>query len=269
MKRVLLSALLAWWMLAAAGCYTNPVTGRSSFVAVSQEHELALGAQSFTELRRVQKVSNDPAANARVRRVGERIAKAVGDQLPGAKWEFVVFESKDINAFALPGGKVGVYTGLLTVAESDDQLAIVMGHEIGHVIARHGAERMTQAMTIAGIGLVGAVVADQKYGAETRNIFLASYGGLTTAGVVLPHSRRNESEADRMGLVYAARAGYDPRAAVVFWQRMAQAKDGAKGGAKLPAWLSTHPSDQQRIADLQALMPDVVPIYEAGRTQTN
>jgi len=119
---------------------------------IPQGQELELGQQSFAEVKKAEKISNDPAMNARVQRVGTRIATAVGDQLPNAKWEFVVFESKDVNAFALPGGKVGVYTGLLNLAESDSELAIVMGHEIGHVIARHGAERMSEAMVIAGVG---------------------------------------------------------------------------------------------------------------------
>jgi metalloendopeptidase OMA1, mitochondrial len=251
-----------------AGCYTNPVTGRQSLVLISQGQELALGQQSFTEVKRAEKVSADPAMNARVQRIGKRIAGAVGDQLPNAQWEFVVFESKDLNAFALPGGKVGVYTGLLQLAESDSELATVMGHEIGHVIARHGAERMSEGMVIAGVGAVGAAVIDNKYDAQTRNLFLLAYGGGVTLGRVLPHSRANESEADRMGAVFAARAGYDPRAAITFWQKMAKQKETDKNGAvKMPAMLSTHPADAKRIADLQALMPEVVPIYEASKSK--
>ncbi|MBI5689380.1 MAG: M48 family metallopeptidase [Verrucomicrobia bacterium] len=266
MKRLLLP-LAATALLTGSGCYTNPVTGRQALMLISKGQEMSLGAQSFAEMRKTQKVSADPAMNARTQRVGERIARAVGNQLPDAKWEFVVFESKELNAFALPGGKVGVYSGLLQLAENDSELATVMGHEIGHVIARHGAERMSEALVIAGVGAVGAAVAENKYDAQTRDLFILAYGGATTLGRVLPHSRNAESEADKMGAIYAAKAGYDPRGAVTFWQKMAAQKAAQKEGAKMPPWLSTHPSDAKRIADLQAYLPQVIPIYEAARTQ--
>jgi predicted Zn-dependent protease len=168
---------------------------------------------------------------------------------------------------ALPGGKVGVYAGLLRLAENDSELAIVVGHEIGHVVARHGAERMTQAMVIAGVGALGAAAVEEKTDTRTRDLFLLAYGGVTTVLGVLPHSRSNESEADRMGIIYAARAGYDPRAAIGFWQKMARQKGSISAGSSVPAWLATHPSDEKRITDLQALMPGVVPIYEASRSK--
>lgn len=267
MKRVLVPILAAAALL--AGCYTNPVTGRKSLVLLSQGEEVTLGAQSFQAIREKEKVSTNSAANARVTRIGQRIAAAVGNELPDAKWEFVVFESKELNAFALPGGKVGVYTGLMQLAENDAELAIVMGHEIGHVIARHGAERMSEAMVIAGIGAVGSAAVEAKTGdAGTRALFDLAYGGVTTVGRVLPHSRNNETEADRMGAVYAARAGYDPRAAVTFWQKMMAEKQKASGGkdaGALSALFSTHPADTKRIEDLKALMPSVVPIYEQNR----
>lgn len=265
--------LLCWAtaaLLALAGCYTNPVTGRKSLVLLSTGQEASLGEQSFTEIRQKEKVSADAAANERVTRVGRRIARAVGSELPDAKWEFVVFESKDVNAFALPGGKVGVYTGLLELVSSDDELATVMGHEIGHVTARHGAERMSEAMVLASIGELGGAVVEAKTDAQQREIFQMAYGGLATLGRVLPHSRGNESEADRMGAVYAARAGYDPRAAIAFWQKMMAHKQAAGAAAPsgpLAALLSTHPPDQKRIADLQAMMPEVLPTYEQNRAK--
>ena len=262
MKRITL-VLLASALFALAGCYTNPVTGRSYAVIMSTDQERQLGAESFTEVKSKEKVSNDPAANARVTRVGRRIAAAVGNQLPGAQWEFVVFDSKELNAFALPGGKVGVYSGLLQVAQSDDELAIVMGHEIGHVVARHGGKRMTEAALVTGLGAVGATVVDNKYGAGTRNAFMLAYGGVTTVGVVLRHSRGDESEADVMGLQYAAQSGYDPRASVVFWEKM----NAASKGSKVPVWLSTHPAGEDRIADLKAAIPRFVPVYEANRSR--
>jgi predicted Zn-dependent protease len=265
MKRILFFILPAALGL-FSGCYTNPVTGRQSVVLVSQGEELALGQQSFAEVKKAEKVSNDPTMNARVQRVGKRIAQVVGDQMPNAQWEFVVFDSKEVNAFALPGGKVGVYTGLLQLAESDSELAIVMGHEIGHVIARHGAERMTEGMALAGLTAVGGVVLDNNTSPQTRNLVLGAFGAGATLGVVLPHSRNNETEADHMGAVFAARAGYDPRAAINFWQKMTKQSEAAgKSGGKVSALLSTHPADAKRIADLQALMPEVVPIYEKNR----
>lgn len=261
MKRLSLCCLTV--ALALAGCYTNPVTGRKSLQLVSAGEEVTLGAQSFAEIRQKEKVSTNSAANERVGRVGKRIAQAVGNELPGAAWEFVVFESDDVNAFALPGGKVGVYTGLLKLAASDDELAIVMGHEIGHVTARHGSERMSEAMVIAGVGELAGTVVEAKTDAEKRQLFDVAYGGIATVGRVLPHSRANESEADKMGSIYAARAGYDPRAAITFWQKMAAQKQGASGA---PAeFMSTHPSDARRIADLQAQMPQVIPIYEQNK----
>jgi len=249
--------------LALAGCYTNPATGRQSLMLISPDQELQLGAESFAEIRQQEKVSSNTADNERVRRVGERIAAAVGNDLPQAKWEFVVFDSDTVNAFALPGGKVGVYSGLLKLAKTDDELAIVMGHEIGHVTARHGAERMSEAMVISGLGAAGAALMEKKYSAETTNLFMMAYGGGTTLLRVLPQSRQNESEADKMGLIYAAKAGYDPRAAVTFWQKMKAESD--KQGSKTPAFLSTHPADAQRIADIEAYLPQVLPVYEKNK----
>jgi len=267
MKRLQLP-LVAALLLTLAGCYTNPVTGRKSLVLLSQGEEVTLGATSFRQIREKEKISTDAGATARVTRIGQRIAKAVGNELPDAKWEFVVFDSPELNAFALPGGKVGVYTGLLKLTESDAELATVMGHEIGHVIARHGAERMSEAMVMALGGALGSAVVEAKTeDPKWKQGFELAYGGATTIGRVLPHSRANESESDRMGAIYAARAGYDPRAAITFWQKMMaqkQAKAGAGEGA-LGAMMSTHPADEKRIADLKALMPQVVPIYEQHR----
>jgi metalloendopeptidase OMA1, mitochondrial len=253
-------------VLILAGCYTNPVTGRKSLMLLSQEQELSLGAQSFTDVQKAETVSSDPAMNERVRRVGQRIAEAVGSELPNAKWEFVVFDSPQVNAFALPGGKVGVYSGLLHLATTDDELAIVMGHEIGHVIARHGAERMSEAMVMSGASEFGAAALQTKVtDPKTVQLFQAAYGGLTTLGRTLPHSRAQESEADRMGAVFAARAGYDPRAAITFWQKMVAQKNAGATSGRIAALLSNHPADEQRISDLHALMPQVVPIYEQNR----
>ncbi|HYC71233.1 MAG TPA: M48 family metallopeptidase [Opitutaceae bacterium] len=256
-----LPALLFLPLLALSGCYTVPETGRKSLVLVSPAEEAQLGAQSFAELRSKERISNDPVHVERVRRVGGRIATAVGDDLPSARWEFAVFESPDVNAFALPGGKVGVYTGLLRLAESDDELATVIGHEIAHVTARHGAERMSEAAVLGAVGAAGTAYAGNRFGSDKAQAFAAAYGAGATLFRVLPHSRSNESEADYIGMRYAARAGYDPRAAITFWQKMARQKQQAGGGAT-PVFLSTHPSDTQRIADLQQQVPEVMPLYE-------
>lgn len=264
MTRVLRSVrtfLIGGLLLVLAGCYTNPVTGRQYAVLTSEGEELQLGAQSFAAVKQKERVSYDPILNARIQRVGQRIATAVGNQMPGAQWEFVVFASDDLNAFALPGGKVGVYAGLMKLLDSDDELAEVMGHEIGHVIARHGGKRLTEAALVGLVGAVGAIAVDKKYGSEKRDLFLLAYGGVSTVGYVLPHSRTDESEADMMGLQYAAQAGYNPYAAISLWKKMA----AASKGRQVPAWLSTHPSNAQRIADLEAVVPRYVALYQANR----
>lgn len=252
--------LLLGALLIFAGCYTVPETGRKSLMIIPPGEELQMGAAAFADIQAKEKVSTDIEANARVRRIGRRIAQAVGDALPGAKWEFVVFEEgKTVNAFALPGGKVGVYTGLLNLAESDDEVASVIGHEIAHVTARHGGERMSQAMLS---GLIGAGLEAATENSKHRDVARVLYGAGAT-GATLAFSRGNESEADYIGLRYAAKAGYDPRAAVTFWRKMAKAKD-----AQQPwKWLSTHPPHAERIADLEKMMPEVLPLYEAARTK--
>ena len=242
------------------GCYTVPETGRQSFILSPLADDVQMGAQAFAEAKSKEKISTDAGANARVQNIGKRIADAVGSNLPGAQWEFVVFDAPEtINAYALPGGKVAVYTGLLKLATSDDELAFVMGHEIAHVTSRHGAERMNEAALVQG---VGAIVDATSKNSQYRDLYLQVYGGGANV-MMLKFSRSNESEADFVGLRYAAKAGYDPRAAIAFWKKMDAAS--AKAGNKPPEFLSTHPSDERRIAALEAELPQVIPIYEANR----
>lgn len=250
-------------VLVLAGCYTVPETGRSAFI-IPMGDEVAEGAAAFSDIKSKEKLSTDPVYNEQVQRVGKRIAEAVGNDLPSAKWEFVVFdEPKTVNAFALPGGKVGVYSGLIKLVASDDEIAIVMGHEIAHVTSRHGAERTSQTEAVQGLGMLGSALMDfEKIDPAKQNLILGAYGLASNVGVLLPFSRTHESEADAIGLRFAAQAGYDPRAAVTFWQRMSAANANQ---SKPPAWLSTHPADATRIANLQRMIPEYMPVYEAAK----
>lgn len=259
MKRIPV-AVVAACVLWLTGCYTVPETGRQAIILPLFD-DVQMGAQAFAEIRAKEKISTDRAVNERIQRIGRRIAEAVGDRMPGAQWEFVVFDApQTVNAFALPGGKVGVYTGLIDLASSDDEIAFVMGHEIAHVTSRHGAQRATAMVGAAAGGLLLDVVTQDR---KNHDLALAVYG-IGAAGATLAYSRSHESEADFVGLRFLAYAGYDPRASVSFWQKMAAQE---KRGARMPELLSTHPSDERRIAALQAEVPNVLPIYEANRAR--
>lgn len=198
-------------------------------------------------------------------------ANNYGQVLEGFQWEFNVIENKAVNAWCMPGGKVVFYTGILPICRDETGIAVVMGHEISHAIASHGAERMSQGLLAQGAltaGQVGLGVAMANKPQETQNIWMGLYGiaapAAASVGYILPNSRNQESEADRLGLTFMAMAGYDPRAAVDFWQRMAQ----ASGGQKPPQWLSTHPADNSRVSNLQKLMPDAVKLYNKSTGNT-
>jgi predicted Zn-dependent protease len=252
-------------VLGLAGCAVVPETGRRQFMLVTPDAEARMGLASFAAIKGQEKISNDPAANARVRRIGERIAKSVGRERPNAQWEFVVFDSEQVNAFALPGGKVGVYMGLLRLAANDDEIAIVMGHEIAHVTSRHGAERTSQNYAVAGLAAVTEAGLEAKnVDPQQRQMVLAAYGLGAAVGFSLPFSRLHEMEADSVGLRFAAGAGYDPRAGAIFWQKMAKAGEGKE---KSSVWFSTHPTDAQRIANLQKLAPQYQALYESSRAK--
>jgi metalloendopeptidase OMA1, mitochondrial len=248
-----------------SGCTTVPETGRSQLLLVSAEQETAMGLSAFSQIKEEEEISTNKMAIDQVYRVGRRIAASVGRELPHADWEFVVFESEQINAFALPGGKVGVYTGLLNLVESDDELAAVVGHEIAHVTSRHSGERVTQQM-MAGAAALGAEIymESEDMDSSSRGITRTLLGVGTQVGVLLPFSRLHETEADIIGLRFAAGAGYDPRAAATFWQKM---KAASSDQGRPPEFLSTHPSPDNRIERLQALAPELLPLYREARAK--
>jgi predicted Zn-dependent protease len=239
-------------LLLFASCTTIQETGRKQFNILPASQEMQLGLTSFEQLKKEVPISKDAKANAMLQRVGKRIAAVVPpSDLPNAQWEFVLFESPEANAFCLPGGKVGVYTGILPITKDEAGLATVIGHEVAHASLHHGAERVSNEMLIqAGGQILGASLsaADPKVQALTTT----AYGLGGNVLYSLPHSRRQESEADRVGLRYMARAGYEPEAAVAFWQRFAE-KD--KGGGT-PWFLRTHPLSETRIEQLRKWVPE-------------
>ncbi|MHB8524202.1 MAG: M48 family metallopeptidase [Limisphaerales bacterium] len=248
--------VLCGLLLLGASCATVPVTGRTQLNFISAGQEMQLGLAGFEKLKQDVPINHDPVANALVQQVGKRIA-AVAD-LPNAQWEFVVFESKEANAFCLPGGKVGVYTGILPITQDAAGLAAVLGHEVAHAAAHHGAERMSEAVLLqSGGSLLNSGLSNSD--PRTQAAVAVAYGLTTTVGVELPHSRKQESEADHIGLIYMARAGYHPEAAVAFWQRFAEYN--RRAGASTPVFLRTHPLDATRIQQLQTWLPEAQAQY--------
>jgi metalloendopeptidase OMA1, mitochondrial len=238
-----------------AACQQAPITGRQQLILVPESEDAQMGLQAYQQILSESKVSKDPELNRRIQEVGRRIA-AVSPH-PEWDWQFTLFADDEPNAFALPGGKVGVNTGLFKVAKNDAQLAAVLGHEVAHAIARHGAERMSQGMLAQGaaaaIGIGTGSAAYAEMAAQAA-----------TLGVILPYSRTQEAEADHIGVFYMAEAGYDPREAIALWQNF----EALGEGGQPPEFLSTHPATGSRIAELEKLMPEALKVYQAhgGRT---
>ena len=224
------------------------MTGRDQFIIVSDQQANQMGASAYQQIRAQKRISNDPRLTGLVHQVGRRIAAVADD--PGYRWEFTVFEDPSPNAFALPGGKIGVNTGLFEVARTEGQLAAVIAHEMGHVVARHPSERLSQHVAVqGGLALAGAA-------SGTAAQYSDLLAQAATLGLILPFSREQESEADRIGLIYMARAGYDPRAAIEVWQNFQ-----AYGRGRPPEFLSTHPAPGNRIERLRSYMPEAMAIY--------
>ncbi len=253
------AAILA---VALLSCTTAPETGRQQLLLVSPVEETQLGLQAFHQIKQQTPVVQQGKDVAMLQQVGAKISAVA--PLPSARWEFVLFEDQSPNAFALPGGKVGVNTGILPITKDETGLATVIGHEVAHAVARHSAERISHSMLVqlGGAGLSAALGSDP---GATGDLVKQAYGLGSQLGVMLPYSRTHELEADELGLLYMARAGYDPREAIGFWKRFA-AYNAQRGGAP-PEFLSTHPLDQRRIAALERAMPRAVADYEQVGTQ--
>jgi predicted Zn-dependent protease len=257
----ILLGLFAW------SCSTVPISGRQQFNLVPDDQIIALATAEYDTFLMTNQLSDNREQTAMVRRCGVRIQKAVEAyltsknqmaQIAGYEWEFNLIVSKDINAWCMPGGKVVFYSGILPVCKDETGIAVVMGHEVAHAVAKHGSERMTQGL-IAQFGGATLDAALANNSEATKQLAAMAFGIGAQYGALLPFSRQQESEADHLGLVFMAMAGYDPRAALSFWERMAETK--GPGGAP-PEIMSTHPSDETRIANLRRLMPEAEKYYK-------
>jgi len=253
-------------ILFLSSCSTVPVTGRQQLNLISDSEMMAMSYQQYGQFLSENKKSSNQQQTDMVKRCGLRIQKAVeqyfaqnnmSEHLNGYKWEFNLVDDPQVNAWCMPGGKVVVYTGLLPVAQNETGLAVVMGHEIAHAVAEHGSERMSQQM-VQQLGGTALAVALQNKPQETQALWMGLYGVGTQYGAMLPYSRLHESEADHLGLIFMAMAGYDPNAAVDFWQRMS----ANKSGQAPPEILSTHPSDATRIRKIKEQLPEAMKYYK-------
>ena len=237
----------------ALACVTNSETKRKQFIVVSDAQMNSMGASSYAEIKNKEKISSNARLTTLIRDVGQRIAKASGKAYD---WEFNLFDSQEVNAWCLPGGKVGIYSAILPVAASNAGLAAVMGHEVAHAVLRHGAERVSQSLLVAGVMLtLDQAMADSK----RKPYVMAALGLGAQFGVVLPYGRKQEAEADTVGLEYMAKAGYDPAQAIELWVRMAKLS-----GGRSPEFLSTHPDPLNRSRALQMQQQAVRRFYEAS-----
>ncbi|RTR32877.1 M48 family metallopeptidase [Shewanella atlantica] len=241
-----------------SGCATHQSpTGRSQVLLFSSQEIDQMGSSSFDQIKKQEKISQDAAVNRYVACVANRVTAVLPNS--ATPWDVVVFESEQVNAFALPGGHIGVYTGLLNVAENEHQLATVIGHEVAHVLAKHSNEQVSRAQ-LSGIGMQIADAALGAGGISNKELYMAALGLGAQVGFILPYGREQESEADIMGVELMARAGFDPGQSIALWLNMAK-----QGGEQGPELLSTHPSHGHRIDDLTKMQPQVMPLYRASK----
>lgn len=248
------------------GCSTVPITGRRQLSFIPQSQLIASSAEGYHQLLSESKISDDAQKTQMVVNVGSKIASSAEQfmrengmekELENYHWEFnLIQDDKTVNAFCMPGGKIAVYTGILPVTQDENGLAVVLGHEVAHALANHGGERMSQLM-IVQIGATTLSTALSQQPEQTKNLLLQAYGAGANVGVVLPYSRSHESEADHIGLILMARAGYDPRTAIPFWQRMNNLP-----GERPPEFLSTHPAPEKRIEDIHNEIPEAMNYYK-------
>ncbi len=240
------------------GCTTVAETGRSQLLLISPSQEIQMGLSEFEKQKNATPISKDLSNVNMIQAVGKRISAVA--ELPNAQWEFVLFDSPEMpNAYCLPGGKVGIYSGILSITLDEAGMATVIAHEVAHAVARHGAERVSQGLVLQMGGQM-LQTAMQTQSVATQGLIMSAYGVSSKVGVALPHSRKQELEADRIGLLYMARAGYDPREAVKFWQRFRDFNQ--ENGQSSPEFLSTHPLDDNRISQIQSLLPQAIAEYE-------
>lgn len=260
--RFLLAPLLC---VLLSSCSTVPITGREQFSLVPDESIIGTSRQQYRQFLQQARVIEGTPQSQMVKDVGQRIAAAVerflaeqgqGGQAASYEWEFNLVDDPEVNAWAMPGGKVAVYRGLLGVADTPSQLAAVMGHEVAHVVARHGNERLSQGL-LAQMGGMALSAALTNRPQQTQELWMKAFGAGTQLGVILPFSRLQEREADRLGLIFMAMAGYDPNSALTVWEKMAQ----RSGGGSVPGFLSTHPTDRQRIEEIRSHLPEAMRYY--------
>lgn len=268
MKRLALIeiSVIVGVLILIQACSTVPLTGRKQLNFIPSSQMLSMSFQEYGAFLDSNKVSSNVQQKQMVVRVGTKIQHAVeqymaqqnlSDRLNGYKWEFNLVESKEVNAWCMPGGKVVVYTGIMPVVGSEAGLAVVLGHEIAHAVAEHGGERMSQGLMVQAGGMaLDAALA--KKPEQTKALWMSAFAVGAQYGALLPYSRTHESEADHLGLIFMAMAGYDPNEAVSFWTRMSQ----ASGGSAPPEFMSTHPSDQTRINDIKNEMPEALRYYK-------
>lgn len=261
---------LALLLLLLGACQTVPITGRRQMTLLPGDEIRAMSLQQYQQVLKTNQVETNTAQSKQLKEVGEDIAQAVEQflrnkgriaRLDEFEWSFNLIQNDQANAFAMPGGKVVFYTGIMPLCKNEAGIATVMGHEIAHVIARHGNERMSQGL-VQQVGGLALSVAVQEKPQETQALFMGAYGIASQVGVMLPYSRLHESEADHLGLIFMAMAGYDPRKAPEFWQRMQRLS-----GQQPPEFLSTHPSHDTRIAQLQKWMDEALAYYQPSQKQ--